>query len=334
MEANLLPLNNEGARRPFWSVIVPLYNRREYLKQCLTSVLEQDPGPQEMEIIIVDDASESDLRDFVKGIGGERVTYIRNSTNLGLYPSTNMTIRQSRGCWLHILHDDDWVLPGFYATMRHGVEFLPDSVGVAFCMYRHEHECDKIWSPPKFRNEPGIMGRSFIAKLARGNPLQIPAVIYRRETFARVGLFREDLPFTADWEWYVRSALEFSWYHEPSILACYRVHAHSQTHELTCKGLTARDIRLTIETFTRILPADMVDRVITFARQTNACHFLRNAQFFAESGNQSIAIRFFLEALALDPDTLLRPEFVQLLQSPALPSLRNMIKENLLRQME
>src|SRR5208282_2916526 len=58
--AKLAPVRNPGAR-PFWSVIVPLYERRTYLKQCLDSVLEQDPGPEEMEILVVDDASPSDL---------------------------------------------------------------------------------------------------------------------------------------------------------------------------------------------------------------------------------------------------------------------------------
>jgi len=312
----------EEVQRPFWSVIVPLYNRRDYLKQCLTSVLEQYPGPKEMEIIVIDDASKNDMRSFVEDIGGERVKYIRNSANLGLYPSTNAAIRQARGNWLHILHDDDWVLPGFYAAMRRGVESLPESVGVGFSMYRNEFEGRGSSSHLQFRSNPGLMGRSFLAMLARENPLQIPAVIYRRETFARVGLFREDIPFTADWEWYVRSAREFSWYHEPTVLACYRVHASNQTHDLRDSGRRARDIRHTIEIFARILPADMIGRVVPYVRQLHACRFLGFALVYAENGKPQTAARYLLEALALDPDTLLRPEFAKLLQSQALPSLR------------
>ena len=93
-----------SARRPFWSVVVPLYERRSYLKQCLDSILDQDPGPEEMEILVIDDASPSDLRDFVEGIGRGRVNYSRNANNLGLYASTNAALRTTRGRWLHILH--------------------------------------------------------------------------------------------------------------------------------------------------------------------------------------------------------------------------------------
>ena len=91
-----LPQLGEEAQRPFWSVIVPLYNRRDYLQQCLTSVLEKHPGQQEMEIIVIDDASTSDMRAFVERTGGG-IKYIRNDKNLGLYPSTNVAIRQTRG---------------------------------------------------------------------------------------------------------------------------------------------------------------------------------------------------------------------------------------------
>src|SRR5208282_662430 len=103
-----------GLPPPFWSVIVPLYNRTTYLKQCIDSVLDQDPGPQEMEILVIDDASPADLGAFVNDIGRGRIRYIRNPTNLGLYPSTNAAIQTARGRFLHILHDDDWVENGFY----------------------------------------------------------------------------------------------------------------------------------------------------------------------------------------------------------------------------
>jgi glycosyltransferase involved in cell wall biosynthesis len=59
--------------QPFWSVIVPVYDRRTYLKQCLDSVLQQDARPEELEILVIDDASPSDLKAFVESIGRGRV---------------------------------------------------------------------------------------------------------------------------------------------------------------------------------------------------------------------------------------------------------------------
>jgi len=46
------------ATRPFWSVMIPTYNARaNYLEETLKSVLQQDPGPEQMQIEVVDDCS-------------------------------------------------------------------------------------------------------------------------------------------------------------------------------------------------------------------------------------------------------------------------------------
>jgi len=88
-----------------------------------------------MEIFVIDDASPNDSRDLSKDSAGGRVDLPSECNNVGQHKTTNFGIDKSRGRWIHILHDDDWVMPGFYATMRRGVEMAPQSVGVAFCMY-------------------------------------------------------------------------------------------------------------------------------------------------------------------------------------------------------
>ena len=327
--------NTDGEPRPFWSVIVPLYERRHYLKQCLESVLNQAPGPEEMEILVVDDASPSDLRGFVEDLGRGRVRYLRNATTLGLFPSVNAALRQTRGRWLHILHDDDWVAPNFYATLRKGVEPLAQSVGVGFCMYTNWHEQNgTTWSPPPFRGGAGLMDRDFLVRLAMGNPLNIPAVVYRREAFEQVGVFREDLPFTADWEWYVRSALQFGWHHQPEALAWYRIHAANQSHDLAGHGQTARDIRRTLEIIALNLPKDVAAQAIPAARQNHARNFLNTAFTCLNAGNQRLAGRFLREALAIDARSMARTEFAMLLQHPGFPDLHHEIRAALLRRLE
>lgn len=294
--AMLQAARDEGPR-PFWSVVIPLYNRTQYLKECLNSVLDQAPGPSEMEIVVVDDASPTDLRGLVEELGRGRATYQRNPTTLGLYPSTNAAIRRARGQWIHILHDDDWVLPGFYATMRAGVEAAPLGVGVGLCMYATRDDRNgTLWSPPPFRNGPGLLGRDFLARLAVANPLNLPAVVFARQSFEKAGLFREDLPYTADWEWYVRSGPYVGWHYQPESLARYRVHGANQTHDLARAGKTARDVRRTLEVFTTTLPADIAAVVLPAAREHHARQFLNTALSCAAGGDQALAARFVWEA--------------------------------------
>lgn len=329
----LEPVTGDGSG-PFWSVIVPLYERRTYLKQCLESVLDQDPGPEEMEILVIDDASPSDLRGLVEGLGRGRVRYVRNATNLGLYPSTNAALRKSRGRWVHILHDDDWVMPAFYSTMKKGIETAPASVGAAFCMYVSWNEQDSTtWSPPPFRAGAGTMPRDFLLRLSVQNPLNLPAAVYRRKAFENVGLFREDLPFTADWEWYVRSALQYQWHYQPEVLARYRVHANSQTLDLTRTGQTASNVRRTLEIFAHYLPNDIAAQAMPAARRIHARQFLATALSYLHWGNRELANKFLFEALALNPDAPTLPEFVQLLEHPTIPNFRHSVRDDMLRRL-
>ena len=186
-----------------------------------------------MEILVVDDASPSDLSGLVREAGRGRVRYLRNASKLGLYPSTNAAIEATSGRFVHILHDDDWVANGFYRKMREAIEACPEA-GVAFCQYEVFYErSGRTWSPPPFRASAGLMDRNFLIRLATECPLNLPAVVFGRETFERVGLFRTDLPMMADWEWYVRSAVQCGWLHLPERLATWRTHhAHQLTAQL------------------------------------------------------------------------------------------------------
>ena len=328
--AKLEPISNDQPR-PFWSVIVPLYERRHYLKQCVDSILDQDPGPDEMEILVVDDASPNDLREFVEQIGRGRVRYVRNPVNLGERANTNRAIGNSCGRWIHILHDDDWVLPGFYATLRKGVETSPESPGVAFCMYAAWHERRNAWwSPLPFRDGAGVMDRSFIVRLAQACPLNLCSVSFSRTAFESVGLFREDLPQTSEWEWYVRSALKLPWHYQPETLACYRVHPDNLTHNRSRLGQNARDFRRAIEAIAQMLPADLAPMIVPVSQEFHSRQLFDSALKFMDANDAELANVFLMEGLAIDPLGPGRPEFAALLQHPGYGALRDEIRSALL----
>lgn len=122
-----------GDIRPFWSVMIPNYNSDRYLAQTLKSVLEQDPGAEEMEIEVVDDCSnKDDPAAVVKEIGKGRISFFRQPDNVGATANFNTCIQRAKGQWVHILHSDDTVLPGFYNRLRSALE--PElTIGAAFC---------------------------------------------------------------------------------------------------------------------------------------------------------------------------------------------------------
>lgn len=68
----------EGEKRPFWSVMIPTYNNTKFLEQGLQSILAQDPGPNEMQIEVIDDGStKDDSEEIGRKIGKDRVNFHR-----------------------------------------------------------------------------------------------------------------------------------------------------------------------------------------------------------------------------------------------------------------
>ena len=110
-----IPPVSEGTNRPLWSVMIPTYHCACFLRQTLESVLSQDPGPDLMQIEVVDDGSTlDDPGAVVAAVGRGRVGFYRQPQNVGHTKNFETCLRRSRGKVVHLLHGDDYVLPGFY----------------------------------------------------------------------------------------------------------------------------------------------------------------------------------------------------------------------------
>lgn len=94
---------------PFFSVIIPTYNRAEYIVKTIKSILSQ--SFQDFEIIIIDDASTDQTEDNLKSFDDNRIIYIKNSSNKERCVSRNTGIEHSKGRYICFLDSDDLYLP-------------------------------------------------------------------------------------------------------------------------------------------------------------------------------------------------------------------------------
>ena len=253
--------------RPFWSVMIPSHNRTTYLERTLRSVLAQDPGPAEMQIELLDNASTVDAPEpLVRRVGGERVGFFRQARNLGGTANWNSCIDRSRGEWVHILHSDDLVLPGFYQQLRAALENR-DDVGAAFCRYSlidendGWHESSELESPM-----PGVLP-DFIDRIGTACIIATPSVVVRRSVYERLGAFRMDLTFAVDWEMWIRIAAHYPVWYEPAPLAAFRMHSNTWTSAAVRSGESVVDERRCIALVRPLLPPDRADTISGKARE-------------------------------------------------------------------
>lgn len=115
---------------PLVSVIVPTYNRPEYLRLALASAVRQSYG--NLEIIVQDNASEVDPADVVASFGDPRIKYFRNASNIGTTASVATAFGKAKGKYIAILGDDDLWQTEFIATLVGALEADSELV-IAFC---------------------------------------------------------------------------------------------------------------------------------------------------------------------------------------------------------
>lgn len=225
--------------RPFWSVMLPVYRPQpDFFRQALESVLQQDAGAARMEITVVDNASpDGDVEGLVRAIGGERVAYVRNATNLGMARGWNECIRRARGRWVHLLHHDDYILPGFYERLEAAAGRHPE-VSLMAVRARYIKGCGATICDAERLVELEQGGRD-VAAFFYTTPLQCPGVVITKAFYEAHGGFRTDMTFVLDCEMWTRAISTGGGLVLPEVLCAYRINEANESSRL---ARTAADL--------------------------------------------------------------------------------------------
>jgi len=276
----------DGAPRPRWSVMIPTFNCARDLRVTLESVLAQDPGPEAMQIEVVDDCSTADdPAAVVREVGRGRVALHRQPSNVGHTRNFNTCLRRARGHVVHLLHGDDFVRDGFYRVLGGALDAHPE-VGAAFCRVAYvDGDGATLSLAPPILERSGIPD-DWLATIAEGQLLQPPSIVVRREVYERLGGFDQRIrSFGEDWEMWVRIAASYPVWYETEALAAYRIQTGSLTNRSMRTGQNMRDVRTAIAINREVLPPDRAEHITRAARRANALGAIRRAHRAVRAGD-------------------------------------------------
>ncbi len=277
--------------------MIPLYNRTKFLKTTLRSVLAQDPGADDMQIEVVDDASTTgDFEPEVRKIAGDRVSFFRQPRNLGLTGNWNSCVERSVGGWVHILHTDDFVLPGFYKRLKSAI-CGRDDIGAAFCRNIFVDQAGAQLRVSPLENSTSGTLPGFVEAIGISQRIQCAAIVVRRKVYEDLGGYRSDLRFTPDWEMWTRIAARYPLWYEPEVLAAYRLHSDSYTSEIERGGQLLSDMRRCIEICHTHLPPERADIISANARDEAAFWAISLASEACRETQFTAAVHYIREAL-------------------------------------
>lgn len=291
-----------GGPRPLFSVMVPVHNHADYMRETLRSVVCQDPGPAEMQLEVVDDFSTRDDPESVtREVGGDRIVFSRQPRNLGQAGNFNDCIRRARGEWVHILHGDDTVRSGFYARARQAALAHPE-IGAWVCRVIYT-DADGLWTGLSELDArvPGVLGDDFAKREFITPRIQFVGIMVRRSVYEALGGFRPELKICLDWDMWKRVVLHTKIYYDPEPLACYRLHPQSAYATGTSSGVAIADERKSIAISNNYLPADLASHVHGQAMKAAAVRAIRLSRVRWREGNRAASLRLLKEALRCSP---------------------------------
>jgi glycosyltransferase involved in cell wall biosynthesis len=243
----------ENVKRPLWSIMIPAYNCIQYLKYAIISVLNEDEGIDKMQIEVIDDYStDGDVKALVKEIGNGRVGYFRQEKNVGSIRNFESCISRSTGHWIHILHGDDMIKPGFYKEIEYLFKTFPEA-GAAFTDYSFIDNQNNITANVNNKFKPGII-KDFIYKISIRQLIQPPAIVVQRKVYEELGSFYA-VHYGEDWEMWNRIATKFPVAYSPKNLANYRsMMPSSISNQSINNGQNIKDILKVISIVEGYLP--------------------------------------------------------------------------------
>ncbi|MBS1660662.1 MAG: glycosyltransferase [Bacteroidetes bacterium] len=307
MTNNRIPLSPPVIRavgveehRPLWSVMIPVYNCSKFIPKVLESVLAQDPGEELMQIEVVDDGStDADVRKIVERIGKGRIGYYRQERNVGSLWNFETCIQRSKGYWVHLLHGDDFVSPGFYEEIKQLFSRYPDA-GAAFTGFNHVDAGGNILYPNAvLADKPGYVA-NWQDLISQTQCIQPPAIVLRREVYERLGSFF-GVHYGEDWEMWVRVSYNFPVVHSPRQLANYRIHDNNITSNYFLSGQHIKDIQKVIGMIQGYFPAEKRKRLRKLAERNFSIYFARTSDMVYHGYRQHrLALRQAIAALRMD----------------------------------
>lgn len=238
------------------SILIPTWRPDVgHLEAAVASVLGQLDDDPAVQIELVDDASpDFDVASFARRFAPGRVSAHRNQRRLGLAGNWNACIARAKHGWVHLLHQDDFVLDGFYAALGRGIERAP-SVAAAYSASFFLDASGQRREPYRVdASAAGILG-DWVEHVFVRLSIQCSAIVVRRDVYEALGGFDRRLRYTTDWDMWKRIAVRHPIWFEPEPLACFRKHPGSETSRQREAGGYLDEIFRSIEQSSVLLPS-------------------------------------------------------------------------------
>ena len=241
-----------------FSVVIPLYDKEEYVAQTLKSVVGQTF--QNFEVIIINDCSTDDSLNVVKTVHDHRIKIIEHSENKGLSASRNTGINAATHPYIAFLDADDYWDSTYLETIRNLIKEYPNES--VFATHYRENFKDKFFIP-KSNFPVSSKGKTFLVRdffeINLGRLILTQScIVVHKTVFEQIGYYDENVTFAEDIDFYIRCFHTYN-------LAYYNDVCHTQNAAISGSVTNSVSHKKTFPKLHKYLnDSDSLDKFINF----------------------------------------------------------------------
>ena len=221
--------------KPYFSVIIPLYNKENFVLNTLKSVMNQTFT--DYEIIIIEDCSTDKSLEIVSKIKNDTIRIIRHEKNKGLSASRNTGIKNANANYLAFLDADDLWKENYLQELFQLTNDFPEAKLFA-TNYEEFYSYNKILVPEN--NSKNLKNNSLIRdffEISLAQPLYCPSSFcVEKSVFETVGYYDETITFGEDVDFNIRANSEFLLAYSKKPLVHYLMLSENQITQSKISG--------------------------------------------------------------------------------------------------
>ena len=211
---------------PLVSVIIPAFNREEFIAKSIESVLTQTY--QNFILIIIDDGSiDKTVSIAEKYLIDNRVTIIRNSENIGIAATRNKAILSAQGKYIAMLDSDDmWVdkekLHKQVSFLETNTDHVMIGGGIVYIDVNGNHLKTMV-----FPTKDGEIRKTIL----RRNTFAQSTLLCRTQALIQAGLYSNNFMVSDDYDLWLRLGLKWKFANMTDVVTGYRIHTENITNK-------------------------------------------------------------------------------------------------------
>ena len=196
---------------PFFSVIIPLFNKEKFIEATIKSVLNQTSI--DFEILIVNDGSTDNSSELIKGFDDPRIRYFYKE-NEGVSSARNIGIKNAKAKFIAFLDADDYWYPDFLEEMFKNIQSYPEQKVFSAAI---EIETSKKVIPASYSilktNDCEIV--NYFTASYKETAIWTSCAVFHKSIFNEIGTFDFEIKSGQDTDMWIRIGMNypvvFSW---------------------------------------------------------------------------------------------------------------------------